>query len=120
MAKSTRSNFFKATEITEDNERRQYIYDLTNDLNTSADNLNTENNVDCGQNVDKQTSINIDFPNTRYRPKADFKFPNRIIGNREHLCQHQSFDEFKWLHYDIRKDTVFYYYCMKHNTKLNY
>ena len=42
MAKSTRSNFFKATEITEDNEWRQYIYDLTNDLNTSADNLNTE------------------------------------------------------------------------------
>ena len=41
-----------------------------------------------------------------------------IIGNRERPCQHQWFDEFKWLHYDIRKDAVFYCYCMKHNRKL--
>ena len=61
MAKSIRSYFLKATEINiltsaratnEDN-----INDLTNYLNTSTGNVNTEN-------VDKQTSINIDFPNT--------------------------------------------------------
>ena len=68
MAKSIRSYFLKATEINiltsaratnEDN-----INDLTNNLNTSTGNVNTEDNVNCGQNVDKQTSINIDFPNT--------------------------------------------------------
>ena len=94
------------------------INGLTNDLNISTDNVNTEDNIDRGQNVNKQISINIDFPNTRYRPKNDLKFPKRIIGNRERPCQHQWFDEFKSLHYDVRKDAVFCYYCMKHNAKL--
>ena len=122
MAKSIRSYFLKATEINIPTSARatneNNINDLTNDLNTSTDNVNTEDNVACGQNVDKQTSVIIDFPNTQYRQKADFRFPKRIIGNRERPCQHQWFDEFKWFHYDIRKDAVFCYYCMKHNTKL--
>ena len=53
MAKSIRSYFLKATEINIPRSARatneDNINDLTNDLNTSTDNVNTEDNVDCGQ-----------------------------------------------------------------------
>ena len=87
-------------------------------MNTITNNKNTDGNVDRGQNADKQTSIKADFLNTWYPPNADFKFPKRITGNRERYFQHEKFDEFKWLHYDSRKGVVFYYYCMKHETKV--
>ena len=79
MAKSVRSYFLKATEISIPTSAIATNEDNINDLNTSTDNINTKDNVDCWQNEDKQTSINVDCPKICYHPKADFKFPKRFF-----------------------------------------
>ena len=53
-----------------------------------------------------------------YQPPNNFKFPKTLIGNRERQCHSQWFKNFQWLHYDIRKDSVFGYFCSLHKDKL--
>ena len=45
-------------------------------------------------------------------PKTKFESQN------PRLCQHNWFDNYLWLHYDIGKDCVVYSYCVKNISKL--
>ena len=55
---------------------------------------------------------------TRFRPNENFKFPGTKIGERRRRCQHQWFDDFKWLHYNNDKDSLLCTYCVNHFDKL--
>ena len=54
-----------------------------------------------------------------YRPLKSYAFPKTAIGNQERPCQYQWFEDYKWLHYNERKDCVFCYFCIKHQAKLS-
>ena len=49
-----------------------------------------------------------------FRPEKSFEFPKSKFGNRDRRCQHQWFQDFKWLHYDVRRDCVFCFHCLTH------
>ena len=55
---------------------------------------------------------------TLFQPPENFSFPKTRIGQRERHCQYRWFKNYKWLHYDVQKDSVFCFYCMVHETKL--
>ena len=46
---------------------------------------------------------NCDKP---FYPPRSFVFLKRFIGKRAHYCQHNWFNTFEFLHYDVSKDTV--------------
>ena len=54
----------------------------------------------------------------QFRPDKSFKFPKTTIGNRNRRCQHQWFEDFKWLHYDMERDCVLCFYCFTHEYQL--
>lgn len=54
-----------------------------------------------------------EVPN-QYQPSKSFSFPKQKDGrNRNRSAQHRWFSEFKWLHYDVKKDAVFCHTCLK-------
>ena len=64
------------------------------------------------------TSNCCSLPEKSYHPSKDFVFPKTKFGSRNRPCQHNWFDNYPWLHYDIKKDCVFCFYCMKNVSKL--
>ena len=49
----------------------------------------------------------------------DFVFPKTKFGSRNpRSCQHNWFDNYSWLHYDIEKKCGFFFYFMKNISKL--
>ena len=48
----------------------------------------------------------------------DFLFPKTKFRSRNRFCQHNWFDNYLWLHYDIEEDCVFRFSCMKNLLKL--
>ena len=44
-------------------------------------------------------------------------FPKTRFGSRNRPCQHKWFGIYPWLHYDIEKDCLFCFYCMKNISK---
>ena len=103
-------------------------------LSSTSKNVNTVN-TDTLQSVNNETTADgatnsentINIPHleftpasstSQYRPQDSFQFPKRLIGNRERRCQHQWFKEFKWLHYNVKNNCVFCYYCVSHDSKL--
>ena len=54
-----------------------------------------------------------------YRPPKSSAFPKTTKRNRERHCQYQWFKDYKCLHHDERKDSVFSYFCIKHHAKLS-
>lgn len=54
-----------------------------------------------------------------YQP-TDFKFPKRkFAGSNDRAFKSDWFNEFKWLHYDEKTDTVLCFICAKQNSKGN-
>ena len=50
------------------------------------------------------------LPETFYHPSKDFVFPETKFGSRNpQFCQHNWFDNYLWLHYDIEKNCVVCY-----------
>ena len=45
-------------------------------------------------------------------------FPKTRFGSRNCPCQHKWFGIYPWPHYDIEKDCLFCFYCMKNISKL--
>ena len=62
------------------------------------------------------TSTAAEF--VQFIPDKQFKFPWTDYGERSRRCQHNWFEDFNWLHYDVDKDAVLCAYCIKHFDKL--
>ena len=84
--------------------------------------VNSVNNINHN---DTHTSANVNNSgpslthSSIYRPLKSYAFPKTAIGNQERPCQYQWFEDYKWLHYNERKDCVFCYFCIKHQAKLS-
>ena len=50
------------------------------------------------------TSTAAEF--VQFIPDKQFKFPWTDYGERSRRCQHNWFEDFDWLHYDVDKDAV--------------
>ena len=81
--------------------------------------VNNINHNDAHPSVNKNNSGPSLTHSSIYRPPKSYAFPKTAIGNRERPCQYQWFEDYKWLHYDERKDCVFCYFCIKHQAKLS-
>ena len=53
-----------------------------------------------------------------FQPPENFSFPKTRIEQRERHCQYRWFKNYKWLYYDVQKDSVFCFYCMVHENRL--
>ena len=82
---------------------------------SSVNNVDMDKDKMITNDVAKESSSNSV---EQYHPPENFQFPKIKIGNRERHCQYQWFNNFNWLHYDAKKDSVFCYYCMIHKEKL--
>ena len=87
--------------------------------------VNTRNNV--ANNSKDSSALHGAFsashgsllPEKPYHPPKEFIFPKTKIRSRNHLSgQHKWFNDYPWLHYDLDKNKVFCFYCMKHGSKL--
>ena len=58
------------------------------------------------------------LPEKPPNPSKDFVFVKLKFGFPYPSWQHNWFDNYPWLHYDIEKDCVFCFYCMKNVSKL--
>ena len=58
------------------------------------------------------------LPENPPNPSKDFVFAKLKFGFPYPSWQHNWFDNYPWLHYDIEKDCVFCFYCMKNVSKL--
>ena len=71
-----------------------------------------------GENVSSASNC-CSLPEKPHHPSKDFMFPKTKFGSRNpRFCQHNWFDNYPWLHYDIEKDCVVCFYCMKNVSKL--
>ena len=86
-----------------------------NDGSSSSNIVNTTVNSNPVNIVEKPKSIEKPL---LYQPPENFIFPKTLIGNRERHCQSKWFKTFPWLHYDVKKDSVFCHFCILHEDKL--
>ena len=63
------------------------------------------------------TSNCCSLPEKPYHP-SKILFPKIKFGSRNRSCQHNWFDNYLSLHYDIEKDCVFCFYYTKNVSKL--
>ena len=105
MQKSIES-FFKSTEPSEQNSRKDSVICSVDSHGPPVNNVNNKETV---QNVNKDN---------HFRLGKSFQFPKSTFGKRERRCQQQWFEDFKWLYYDPEKNSVLYFYCHIHHPKL--
>ena len=115
MSKSILSFFQKASEAESSTKRTVVSTNDVNSVNTKDIEIpvNTVNNI---QHNLVSEPLNNEGPSchlSQFHPDNSFKFPVSTFGNRERHCQYKWFQEFKWLHYDAKKDCVFCYWCKK-------
>ena len=54
------------------------------------------------------------LPEKTYHPSKDFVFlKTQLESESPCSCQHNWFDKHPWIHYDIEKDCIVCFYCMK-------
>ena len=96
-----------------------YFRKPVNSVNSDVNDVNTKE-VSCINSVNNSSSTcNIDFiPKQPYHPPKDFTFPKMKLGSRNSSFQQSWFDTYPWLHYDLEKDCVFCFSCMKNVSKL--
>ena len=125
------NSFFKQKETSATSEI-QSITISTNNVNNDDVNNDLEQKTKTVNSVNSTDFVDVNNVGTdcfvQFRPDKSFKFPKTTIGNRDRGCQHQWFEDFKWLHYDMERDCVLYFYCFthehqltaKHNKELSY
>ena len=82
-----------------------YFKKPVNSVNSSdVNDVNTKEGS-CVSSVNNSSSAcNIDFvPKQPYHPPKDFTFPKTKFGSCNGSCQHNWFDTYQWLHYDLKK-----------------
>ena len=87
--------------------------------------VNTKNNVannskDSSALYGASSASHASLLNEKpYHPPKEFIFPKTKIGSRNRSCgQRKWFNDYPWLHYDLDKNKVFCFYCIKHSSKL--
>ena len=123
MSRSIRSYFENASEST-DVASSKNLNVVNNEHNINADTANGKPLEDHINNAEIETSVEANNTHlesmsaslAQYCPQESFQFPKSLIGKRELRCQHQWFNQFKWLHYDARNDSVFCCHCMRHDS----
>ena len=89
--------------------------DVVNISESSPTVVNSDVNSENGSSALNCFSLPEKFDH----PSKDFVFPKTKFGSRNTgSCQHIWFDNYPWLHYDIEKDCVVCFYCMKNVSKL--
>ena len=53
------------------------------------------------------------MPENPFHPPANFRFPSKQVGDKKRSAQHQWFQKWAWLTYDVTLDTVFCFPCKK-------
>ena len=63
--------------------------------------------------VNLQTNVVCNFSDKPFHPPKNFKFPDQRFGKEtfNRLCQSQWFEDHHWLHYDVGRDSLFWYVC---------
>lgn len=65
-------------------------------------------------------STQTDTHVVHFKPSSTFHFPKQTDGsNRGRSVQHSWFQSFEWLHYDLEKDSLFCFTCIKCLTMLD-
>ena len=95
------------------------VVDSTVNKTVNIDAKETNNNQIFDKGTANEIRRNTNLPTNRYCPPKDFLFPKTTFGTRNRSCQHKWFETYPWLHYDIKQDCVFCFYCMKHESKLS-
>ena len=81
--------------------------------------IDVVNTVNTNENAVTSTSSSSNtLLEKPYHPPKNFVFPKTKFGSRYRSCQYKWFNDYTWLHYDLEKDHVFCFYCMKHESKL--
>ena len=82
--------------------------------NESDSESEDENDTDENDNDEnKNETEDLDILGERHHPALNFKFPQKLINGVNRRCQHSFFEEHKWLHYDVKNDSVFCYTCRR-------
>ena len=103
------NSFFKRKETSATSEIQSITISTNNVNNDSEQKTKTVNSVNSSDFADVNNVGKDSF--VQFCPDKSFKFPKTTIGNRDHRCQHQWFEDFKSLHYDM-KETAFYVFIV--------
>ena len=114
MSKSIKSLFIKSKNSS--SSRKYYVPSVDKELANDVDTANEDKTVKNLSTINDSHANSELFP--RYHPKKSLKLKNSTFEKRERPCQHQWFNDFNWLHYDMKKDGVFCSYCMARYEKL--
>ena len=67
--------------------------------------------------IENEEETGIETILEKYHPPANFDFPRKKMGQGIHeqgrSCQHQWFQKWNWLHYDLARNSLFCYICNK-------
>ena len=115
------NSFFKRKETSATSEI-QSITISTNNVNNDDANNDSEQKTKTVNSVNSSDFVDVNNVGKNYfvqfRPDKWLKFPKTTIGNRDRRCQHQWFEDFNWLHYDMERDCVLCFYCFTHEHQL--
>ena len=108
MSKSIKSFFKKSKDSL--SSRKYYVPSVDKELPNSVDTASEDKTVKNLSTINDSHVNSELFP--RYHRKKSFKLENSAFEKRERPCQQQWFNDFNWLHCDMKKDGVFCSYCM--------
>ena len=111
MSKSIKSFFKKSNDFSAG--RKYYVPCVDKELANSLDTTDEDKTVKTLSTVNDSLVNSETF--SRYHSNKSFQFPNSTFEKRERPCQHQWFNDFNWLYYDVEKDGVFFFYCITHH-----
>ena len=116
MSKSILSWLTRPSSNTSNESTSDPVHSVNKELVNSEDTVNENELINNVDNEDAATSnasvnsVNGTSPHiSQYHHDKKIQFPKSTIGKRERCCccQHQWFEDFKWLHYDIKKRLCF-------------
>ena len=85
----------------------------------NSNDVNTKESSCVNSVNDSSSACNIYFILKQpYHQPKDFTFPKTKFRSHNRSCQHNWFHTYPWLHYDLEKDWIFCFYCMKNVSKL--
>ena len=88
---------------------------------TEIDASTEGNPKEASSSCNSEASDEVMIPDSPFHPPKGYKFPATIQGKQKRYCQAHWFEDnkdgFAWLHYDLRKNAVFCFPCMKQNNQ---
>ena len=65
-----------------------------------------------------KSPIEIRIPDNLFHPHDSYVFPKRVFGKQNRFCDSKWFKLYLWLDYDEVSDSVTYFACKRHHSKL--